>query len=58
MANLLSFNHDGGILKLLYVLYSPNLKLVLIFLVTKGFNVSLSHEILCYALVDDGFMVA
>ena len=44
------------------VLYSPDLKMVLIFLVTKVFQkdtmfkwvyVSLKHEVLCHAMVSD-----
>ena len=57
MANLLIFIHNGGIWKLLY---SPDLKMVLILLDTKVFQegtffkwvyVSLSHEILRHAMV-------
>ena len=57
MANLLIFIHNGGIWKLLY---SPDLKMVLILLVTKVFQkgtffkwvyVSLSHEILRHAMI-------
>ena len=67
MAHLLIFIHNGGINK--KVLYSPDFKMVLIFLVTKLFQkgtmfnwvtVQLSHEILSHAMVSkmpDGLSV-
>ena len=63
MANLLIFIHNGRIEKLLY---SPNFKMALIFLVTKVFQNggcsnefmfhSHNYEMLCHAMVSDKVM--